>query len=59
MNPGDTTRPVASMVMDACSGAASGPAAMAATVEPLIPMLATESKADAGSITRPPTMARS
>ena len=47
------------MVVDACSGAASGPAAMAATVEPLTPMLATKSKPEAGSITRPPTMARS
>ena len=32
---------------------------MAATVEPLTPMLATKSKPEAGSITRPPTMARS
>ena len=59
MNPGDTTRPAASMVLTACKGGASGSTEMAATVDPLMPTLATESKPEAGSITRPPTMARS
>ena len=59
MKPGDTTRPVASMTVAACSGAGSGPGEMAATVAPLTPMLATKSKPDSGSITRPPTMAKS
>jgi len=47
------------MALAACKGGASGSTKMAATVDPLMPTLATESKPEAGSITRPPTMARS